>query len=109
MGKTLFGKVWDAQVVTDIPGRPSVLYFDRHLAQETMFSQAFAGIGTCGVPVNALTEHQNLPVNNMLSAIQGKKLAKYCKTHAITFFGITIGTGKWYRKEIKYRNLVYKA
>lgn len=109
MGKTLFGKVWDAQVVTDIPGKPSVLYFDKHLAHEKMFSQAFAGIGTRGVPVYARTEHQHLPETSKLSTSQERNWLKNCKTHAITFFGITIGTGKWYRKEIKCRNLVYKA
>jgi len=29
MGKTLFDKIWDSHVVSEIPDGPSILYIDR--------------------------------------------------------------------------------
>ena len=34
MSKTLFAKIWDDHVVHQEPGRPDLLYIDRHLVQE---------------------------------------------------------------------------
>ena len=40
--KTLFDKIWDAHVVDEIEGGPSVLYIDKHLIHEVTSPQAFA-------------------------------------------------------------------
>ena len=42
--KTMFEKIWDAHVVHEEPGRPSLLYIDRHLIHEVTSPQAFDGL-----------------------------------------------------------------
>ncbi len=44
MSGTLFEKIWDAHVVCDTPGEPTILYIDRHLTHESTSPQAFAGL-----------------------------------------------------------------
>jgi 3-isopropylmalate/(R)-2-methylmalate dehydratase large subunit len=51
LGKTLFDKIWDAHVVTEIKGGPSVLYIDRHLIHEVTSPQAFSGLDKRGTKV----------------------------------------------------------
>ncbi len=42
--KTLYQKIWDAHVVREAPGQPSLIYIDRHLIHEVTSPQAFAGL-----------------------------------------------------------------
>lgn len=42
--QTLFEKIWDAHVVCEAPGEPTILYIDRHLTHESTSPQAFAGL-----------------------------------------------------------------
>jgi 3-isopropylmalate/(R)-2-methylmalate dehydratase large subunit len=49
--KTLFEKVWDDHVVTQLAGAPAVLYIDLHLVHEVTSPQAFAGLRTRGLKV----------------------------------------------------------
>ncbi len=51
MGKTLFDKIWDAHVVSEIKQGPDVLYIDRHLVHEVTSPQAFAGLEKRGIGV----------------------------------------------------------
>ncbi|HEY6557364.1 MAG TPA: 3-isopropylmalate dehydratase large subunit [Polyangiaceae bacterium] len=51
MSRTLFEKVWNAHVVTEEPGRPSVIYIDLHLVHEVTSPQAFAGLRSRGIRV----------------------------------------------------------
>ena len=51
MVKTLFDKVWDAHVVTEIPGGNQVLYIDRHLIHEVTSPQAFDGLRRRKLPL----------------------------------------------------------
>ncbi len=51
MSKTLFDKIWDAHVVHDAPGEPTILYIDRHLTHESTSPQAFAGLRAAARPV----------------------------------------------------------
>lgn len=44
MGKTLFDKIWDAHVVTELPDGQSLIYIDLHLVHEVTSPQAFAGL-----------------------------------------------------------------
>ncbi len=44
MAKTLYDKIWDAHLVHEAPGEPSVLYIDRHLVHEVTSPVAFEGL-----------------------------------------------------------------
>lgn len=99
-GKTLFDKIWDAHVVDEIKGGPSVLYIDRHLVHEVTSPQAFAGIEERGIEVfrpqntvatcdhNVPTIDQHLPIKDTLSRFQVNKLSENCKKHNITLYGL---------------------
>ncbi len=50
-GRSLFDKVWDAHVVSDVPGGPSILYVDLHLIHEVTSPQAFDGLRARGLRV----------------------------------------------------------
>jgi len=43
-GKTMFEKIWDAHVVSEEAGKPSVIYVDLHLVHEVTSNQAFDGL-----------------------------------------------------------------
>ncbi len=99
-GKTLFDKTWDAHVVDEISGGPSVLYIDKHLVHEVTSPQAFAGIESRGIQVfrpqntvatpdhNIPTVDQHLPIKDLLSRFQVDKLTENCKNHNITLYGL---------------------
>src|SRR5438105_3965804 len=69
MQKTMFEKIWEAHVVRDAPGEPTVLYIDRHLVHEVTSPQAFAGLRAAGLKVRrpdttlAVLDH-NVPTVN---------------------------------------------
>jgi 3-isopropylmalate/(R)-2-methylmalate dehydratase large subunit len=42
--KTLYEKIWDNHVVYEEPGKPSLIYIDRHLIHEGTSPQAFSGL-----------------------------------------------------------------
>ena len=100
MGKTLFDKVWDAHVVEQIEGGPSVVYIDRHLIHEVTSPQAFAGLDKRGITVsrpektfatpdhNVPTENQHLPIQDELSRFQVQKLTENTTKHNVTLFGL---------------------
>jgi 3-isopropylmalate/(R)-2-methylmalate dehydratase large subunit len=99
-GKTLFDKIWDAHVVEQIAGGPSVLFIDKHLVHEVTSPQAFAGIEKRGVKVfmpqntvatpdhNVPTLDQHLPIKDELSRFQVNKLTENCNRHGITLYGL---------------------
>ncbi len=51
MGKTLFEKVWNAHVVAQDAGAPTVLYIDTHLIHEVTSPQAFGMLREKGLTV----------------------------------------------------------
>lgn len=99
-GKTLFDKVWDAHVVQQIPGGPSVLYIDKHLIHEVTSPQAFAGIDARGMKVfrpqntvatpdhNVPTQDQHVTIHDELSRFQVNKLTQNCENHGIELYGL---------------------
>lgn len=99
-GKTLFDKIWDAHVVHEIKGGPSVLYIDKHLIHEVTSPQAFAGIDKRGISVfrpertvatpdhNVPTIDQHLPIKDQLSKYQVDKLTENCEKHGVTLYGL---------------------
>jgi len=46
--RTLFEKIWDAHVVREAPGEPTLLYIDLHLVHEVTSPQAFEGLRLSG-------------------------------------------------------------
>jgi len=80
---TLFDKVWDRHVVSDLPGGGALLYIDRHLVHEVTSPQAFDGLREAGRPVRrpdltfATVDH-NVPTDGRAideSTLSGKQLA----------------------------------
>lgn len=100
MGTTLFDKVWDAHVVTEIKDGPSVLYIDRHLIHEVTSPQAFAGLDKRGLKVfrpdqtlatpdhNVPTVNQHLTIHDILSRTQVDKLTENTTKHGIRLYGL---------------------
>lgn len=97
---TLFDKVWDSHVVSQIEDGPSVLYIDRHLVHEVTSPQAFAGLDKRGIKVfrpgqtfatpdhNVPTKDQHLTIHDELSRSQVEKLTQNCLNHGVTLFGL---------------------
>jgi len=100
MGKTLFDKIWDSHVVSQVEDGPSILYIDRQFIHEVTSPQAFAGLEARGAKVfrpeqitatadhNTPTENQHLPIREELSRIQVEKLKENCANHGITYYGL---------------------
>ncbi|MCG8323097.1 MAG: 3-isopropylmalate dehydratase large subunit [Cytophagales bacterium] len=100
MSKTLFDKIWDAHVVSEIEDGPSVLYIDKHLVHEVTSPQAFAGIEKRGIPVfrpqntvatpdhNVPTIDQHLTIKDELSRFQVNTLTRNCEKHGVTLYGL---------------------
>src|ERR1035437_8767703 len=100
MGKTLFDKIWDGDVVTEVENCPSVVYIDRQFIHEVTSPQAFTGIEKRGIKVfrpaqitatadhNIPTIDQHLPIKEELSRIQVETLKTNCERHGITHYGL---------------------
>lgn len=100
MAKTLFDKVWDAHVVTEVDGAQQVLYIDRHLIHEVTSPQAFNGMRRRGLPLlrkdrivatadhNVPTINQDKPIAEPLSAKQVKMLTDNCAEFGVDLYGL---------------------
>ena len=98
--KTLFDKVWDAHVVSQIEDGPSVLYIDKHLVHEVTSPVAFAGLDKRNITVfrpqntvatpdhNVPTVDQHLPIKDALSRSQVDTLTENTKKHGIELYGL---------------------
>ena len=94
-------KIWDAHVVRDAPGQPTLLYIDRHLVHEVTSPQAFEGLRLAKRPVrrpeltfatmdhNVPTTDRSRPVEDPISAQQMKVLADNCREFGVTLFDLT--------------------
>ncbi|HMQ47783.1 MAG TPA: 3-isopropylmalate dehydratase large subunit [Saprospiraceae bacterium] len=100
MGKTLFDKIWDAHVVTQVQGGMKVLYIDRHFIHEVTSPQAFDGLEQRNIPVfrtqktiatadhNVPTINQHLPIAEPLSRFQVDKLTENCDKFGVNLYGL---------------------
>lgn len=100
MGKTLFDKIWDAHVVTQVQGGTDVLYIDQQFIHEVTSPQAFAGLEKRGIPVarpqqtlatadhNVPTKNQHLPISEELSRFQVQKLGENCEKFGVQYYGL---------------------
>ncbi len=97
---TLFEKIWDAHLVREEEGKPSLLYVDLHLVHEVTSPQAFEGLRLAGHAVrrpdlaiatvdhNVPTTDRRLPITDEISRKQIETLKRNCEEFGITFYGI---------------------
>ena len=96
--RTLYEKIWDAHVVHEEAGQPSLIYIDRHLVHEGTSPQAFAGLKAAGRKVRrpeltfAVMDHSVSTKNRALAHARCRRrravraLAKNCKENGINLF-----------------------
>jgi 3-isopropylmalate/(R)-2-methylmalate dehydratase large subunit len=97
--RTLFEKIWDAHVVRDVPGEPTLLYIDLHLVHEVTSPQAFEGLRLTGRRVRrpdltiATMDHNtptwplSQPVTDPIAKEQLDALERNCKEFGIRLEG----------------------
>ncbi len=88
--RTIIEKVWDAHVVTEQPGAPTLLFIDLHLVHEVTSPQAFDGLRRRGLKMrrpdltmatadhNVPTYERSLPILDQVSAKQVEQLERNC-------------------------------
>ena len=98
--KTLSQKIWDAHVVHEEPGAPSLLYIDLHLVHEVTSPQAFSGLRERGLKVrrpdltlgtvdhSIPTTDRSLPIVDPIAAKQVNQFEANCKEFGIPCFGM---------------------
>src|SRR5881394_2567209 len=96
--KTLYEKIWDNHVVHQEPGKPALIYIDRHLIHEGTSPQAFAGLKGAGRKVrrpdltfavmdhSVPTKNRNLPMLDTVAAAQFDALAQNCRETGVLLF-----------------------
>src|SRR3990170_7468741 len=99
--QTLYEKIWDAHVVHEEPGQPSLLYIDRHLIHEGTSPQAFTGLKAAGRKVrrpdltfavmyhSVPTKNRHLPLLDQNARLQFEALANNCARHGISLFDMS--------------------
>jgi 3-isopropylmalate/(R)-2-methylmalate dehydratase large subunit len=98
--KTMFEKIWQSHVVHEEPGKPSLIYIDRHLVHEVTSPQAFEGLRLSGRKVrrpeltfatmdhNVPTTLRSLPISDPISAQQIETLRTNCREFGVTLFDL---------------------
>ncbi len=98
--RTIVEKIWDAHVVHEQAGAPTLLFIDLHLVHEVTSPQAFQGLRERGLKVRrpdltiATTDHsipttdRSLPIVDTIAANQLAQLEKNCRDFGIPCFGI---------------------
>jgi 3-isopropylmalate/(R)-2-methylmalate dehydratase large subunit len=98
--RTLFEKLWDAHVVREAPGEPTLLYIDLHLIHEVTSPQAFDGLRQASRKVrrpdltfgtvdhNVPTTDRSLPIADAVAANQVETLRRNCHEFGIQLFDI---------------------
>ncbi|MGB9444724.1 MAG: 3-isopropylmalate dehydratase large subunit [Candidatus Acidiferrum sp.] len=96
--KTLYEKIWDKHVVHEEPGKPSLIYIDRHLIHEGTSPQAFAGLKAEGRSVRrpdltfAVMDHsvptkdRLLPIVDQDAKAQFDALERNCRETGVRLF-----------------------
>src|ERR1051325_6515806 len=97
---TLFDKLWQAHVVREARGEPTLLYIDLHLIHEVTSPQAFDGLRQAGRKVrrpnrtsgtvdhNVPTTDRNLPIADATAAQQVDTLRRNYAEFGIQLFDI---------------------
>ena len=96
--QTLYEKIWNAHIVREVPGQPSLIYIDRHLIHEGTSPQAFAGLKAAGRKVrrpdltfavmdhSVSTKNRELPVLDADARGQFEALERNCKETSVRLF-----------------------
>jgi 3-isopropylmalate/(R)-2-methylmalate dehydratase large subunit len=97
--RTIIEKIWDAHVVSEQPGAPTLLFIDLHLVHEVTSPQAFAGLRSRGLRVRrpdltfATVDHstpttpRSLPIVDQVAATQVAQLEANAREYGIPCFG----------------------
>src|SRR5271154_6264854 len=95
---TLYEKIWNSHVVREEPGKPALIYIDRHLIHEGTSPQAFAGLKAEGRKVRrpdltfAVMDHsvptkdRILPIVDQDAKLQFEALERNCKETGVRLF-----------------------
>jgi 3-isopropylmalate/(R)-2-methylmalate dehydratase large subunit len=98
--RTIIEKLWDAHVVHEQPGAPTLLYIDLHLVHEVTSPQAFQGLRDRGLRVRrpdltlATTDHsipttdRALPILDEVAARQVAQLEINCRDFGVPCYGM---------------------
>jgi 3-isopropylmalate/(R)-2-methylmalate dehydratase large subunit len=96
--RTLYEKIWAAHVVHEEPGKPALLYIDRHLIHEGTSPQAFAGLKAAKRKVrrpdltfavmdhSVPTKNRHLPILDVTAKGQFDALARNCEETGVRLF-----------------------
>jgi 3-isopropylmalate/(R)-2-methylmalate dehydratase large subunit len=94
----MFEKIWDAHVVHEEPGQPTILYIDLHLVHEVTSPQAFEGLRLAGRKVRrtdltvAVADHNvptwtgRLPITDPIAGQQLDALTQNCRDFGVTLY-----------------------
>jgi 3-isopropylmalate/(R)-2-methylmalate dehydratase large subunit len=101
--RTLSQKVWDAHIVHEEPGAPSLIYIDLHIVHEVTSPQAFEGLRQRGLKVrrpdltigtvdhSIPTTDRSLPILDPIAANQVSQMEKNAAEFGIPCFGVHSG------------------
>ena len=96
--RTMFDKIWDAHVVREEAGQPTLLYVDLHLVHEVTSPQAFEGLRMTGRRVrrpdltvatmdhNTPTWELSRPITDPIAAQQLDYLERNCHEFGVTLY-----------------------
>ena len=98
MAKTMFDKIWNAHIIKEEPGQPSILYVDLHLIHEVTSPQAFEGLRVAGRKVRrpdltiATADHNtptwdlSLPITDPIAKQQLEALSDNCEEFGVKLY-----------------------
>jgi len=98
VARTMFEKIWDAHVVHEEPGQPSLIYIDLHLVHEVTSPQAFDGLRMAGRKVrrpeltvatadhNTPTWELTRPIEDQISKAQLDALDRNAAEFGLPFY-----------------------
>ncbi|HUU14074.1 MAG TPA: 3-isopropylmalate dehydratase large subunit [Terriglobia bacterium] len=98
--RTMYEKIWDAHLVQEEPGKPALIYIDRHLINEGTSAQAFSGLKLAGRKVrrpdltfavmdhSVPTRNRQLPLLDNVAAAQFEALERNCRETGVLLFNM---------------------
>ncbi len=102
--RTIIDKIWEAHVISELPGAPALIYIDLHLVHEVTSPQAFAGLRQRGLKVRrpdltfGTVDHstptmnpRTLPIPDAIAAAQVAQLEANCEEFGIPYLGYQSG------------------
>ncbi|MCI0351684.1 MAG: aconitase family protein, partial [Acidobacteriales bacterium] len=96
--RTMYEKIWQAHLVHEEPGKPALIYIDRHLIHEGTSPQAFAGLKEAGRKVrrpdltfavmdhSVPTKNRQLPILDADAAGQFEALERNARETGVRLF-----------------------